>query len=136
VLRFVLVVALSCGFAAAADKADARLREVKKLFVAGNNEAAERIRSEIRKDTDSGKVCFGLATKAVDADATLDVADDSVKDSGNMPGRHDRVTGTLTMKSGDLIWSRTESFSDAPFMSGVKTAAGLVYGRLKKDACR
>lgn len=135
-LRFLLVGALSCGFGGAADRPDPRLREVKKLFVAGNNEAAEKIRSEIRKDADSGKVCFGLAAKMVDADATLEVGDDSVKDSGNMPGRHDRVTGTLTMKSGDLIWSRTESFSDAPFMSGVKTAAGLVYGRLKKDACR
>jgi len=129
------ILALSFSLADAAPP-DPRLHTVKKIFVAGNNEAAEKIRSEVRKDTDKGKVCFALVTRSGDADATLDVADDSVKEPGLVSGRHDRVTASVTLNSGDLIWSYTQSFSDAPFMSGVKTAAGLVYGKLKKDACK
>jgi len=118
------------------EKADPRLREVKTVFVLGSNEAAEKVRSEIRKDTEKGKVCFSLATKASDADATLEVTNDSQMQQGLLKTRNDRVTGTLTLRSGDLIWSKTDNFSDAPLMSGVQTAAKLVYSRLKKDACQ
>jgi hypothetical protein len=132
----VLVLVLPYGFALAKDTPDPRLREVKTIFVAGNNEAAEKIRSDLRSDSAKGKACFTLVTKVADADAVLEINDDSVKEPGLTTGRHDRVTGTLTTNSGDLIWSRTDSFSDAPFMSGVKTAAGLVYKRLKTAACK
>src|SRR5258706_1980586 len=124
-----LLLILLCNYAAAKDTPDPRVRAVKSIFVAGNNEAAEKIRSDIRNDSEKGRACFTLVTKAADADAVLDVNDDSVKEPGLTTGRHDRVTGTLTTKSGDLIWSRTDSFSDAPLMSGVKTPAGLAYKR-------
>jgi hypothetical protein len=133
---FVLIVIWPLSFALGKDVPDPRVREVKKIFVAGNNEAAEKVRSDLRNDSEKAKVCFALVTKAADADAVLEVNDDSVKEPGLTTGRHDRVTGTLTTKSGDLIWSRTDSFSDAPFMSGVKTAAGLVYKRLKTAICK
>jgi hypothetical protein len=133
---FALVVIWPASLALAKDAADPRIREVKTIFVAGNNEAAEKIRADLRNDAEKAKVCFRLVTKAADADAVLEVSDDSVKEPGLTTGRHDRVTGTLTTKSGDLIWSRTDSFSDAPFMSGVKTAAGLVYRRLKTAICK
>lgn len=105
-----LVLILPCSLAIARDTPDPRLREGKRIFVSGDNEAAEKIRSGMRAD--------------------------SVKEPGLTTGRHDGVTGTLTTKSGDPIWSRTDSFSDAPFMSGVKTSAGLVYKRLKAAACQ
>ncbi|MCU1336351.1 MAG: hypothetical protein JWO19_1932 [Bryobacterales bacterium] len=135
-LRFALVLWLAAGVLFAKDKPDARLREVKKVFVAGNNEAAEKIRSDLRKDMEKRQGCLTLVTKPADADATLEVADDSVvRELGT---RHDRVTATLTLKSGDLVWSHTDSWSDDPliFQSGVKTAASAIYNWLKKDACR
>jgi len=72
----------------------------------------EKIRSLIREDK---KACFVLALKEADANATLAVNDQSAIETGRLNTRNDRVTGTLTVKTGELIWSATDHFSDAPF---------------------
>jgi len=91
--------------------------------VAGNSPAAEKIRSVLREGK---KTCFTLATKAADADAVLDVSDNSQMEPDSLLSiRESLVSGNLTLKSGDLIWSGSKRFSDAPFMSGSKTAGDL-----------
>ena len=56
---------------------------------------------------------------------------------GGLGGRSWIVSGTLTLKSGDLVWSRSERFADAPFMSGGKTAGNLLIRHLADAAgCR
>ncbi|MBI4166718.1 MAG: hypothetical protein HY508_13390 [Acidobacteria bacterium] len=95
-------------------KPDPRLREVKSIFVKGNSQAAEKAREKL----DEGKTCFSLATKADDADAVLEIGDSATADPGvlgSFGGRHNVVSGTVTLKSGDLVWSHTARFSDAPF---------------------
>ncbi|HUT02294.1 MAG TPA: hypothetical protein VM163_00180 [bacterium] len=115
------------------DDVDPRLAHVKSIFVKGNNQAADKAREILRK----GKTCFALASNPDEADAVLEMADSATPDTGifgSMGARHNVVSGTLTLKSGDLIWSRSERFSDAPLMSGAKTAADILIHELAKDA--
>lgn len=103
------------------------------VFVSGNNQAAEKARAVLR----NGKTCFTLTTKAADGDAVLEITTDTQSQGGTFGafgGRTWIASGTLTLKSGDLAWSRSERFSDAPFMSGGKTAGDLLVNRLAKDA--
>lgn len=117
---------------AAKDKPDERLSSVSAIFVAGNSPAAEKIRSVIREGK---KTCFALATKAVDADAVLEISDNSQLDPSSLVGeRQSLVSGNLTLKSGDLIWSGSKRFSDAPFTSGSKVAGELLVRQLARDA--
>ena len=123
-LAFVLVVS-----AAGKDHADERLSNVTSVFVTGNNQAAEGARQTL----EDGKTCLSLNAKAVGADAVLDVTADSQNQGGpigGMGGRAWIASGTLTLKSGELVWSRSVRFSDAPFMSGGKTAGSLLVHRL------
>jgi hypothetical protein len=127
-----LAVASIVAVATAADKPDERLLKVTTMFVSGNNPAAEKIRSLLREGK---KTCFVLTTKATDSDAVLEVVDNSQMQPGSMVGeRQSLVSGNLTLKSGDLIWSGSERFSDAPFMSGSKTAGELLIRKLARDA--
>lgn len=115
------------------DKPDARLRDVSTVFVAGNNQAAERARETLR----SGKTCLALAMKADDADATLEVATEGQSMRGQIGGLGGRswvVSGTLTLRSGDLIWSRSTRNSDAPFVSGAKASGDVLVKELASDA--
>jgi hypothetical protein len=118
------------------DQPDPRLKDVTAVFVKGNNQAAEAARQALK----SGKTCLALATKESDADATLEIGNDSQSMGGAMGGfggRTNVVSGALTLKSGDLVWSRSERTSDAPFMSGAKTAGGLLISHLAGDsACK
>lgn len=128
-----LVVFLFASFMQGKDKPDARLLTVTSVFVQGNNQAAEGARQTLR----SGKTCLTLATKAADADAVLDVNADSQTQGGEIGGFGGRAwiaAGTLTLKSGDLVWSRSDRFSDAPMMSGGKTAGNLLIRHLAEDA--
>jgi len=112
---------------------DSRLTTVSLVFVSGNNQAAERARDTLR----DSKTCLGLALNASDADAVLEISSESQSlggSLGQMGGRSSIASGTLTLKSGDLVWSRSERFSDAPFMSGGKTAGYLLVRDLAKDA--
>jgi hypothetical protein len=117
----------------AADKTATLLSSVQTIFVAGNNQAAEKARDYIVK----GKTCFELATKADAADAVLEIESESQTKGGvfgSMGARHSVVSGTLTLKSGDLVWSKSDRFGDAPFMSGAKVAGESLVRKLVKDA--
>jgi hypothetical protein len=134
--RVVILLAVAASVGTPREKPNPQVAALKgkTVFVKGNNEAAEKIRSLIREDK---KACFVLALKEADANATLAVNDQSAIETGGLNTRNDRVTGTLTVKTGELVWSATDHFSDAPLMSGVKTAAKLLYGRMQRAAdCR
>ena len=135
VLVVLVVLLVSMAFGRGKPQSDPRLKEVRSIFVAGNNQAAEKAREEMRNDADRGKSCFSLATNPKDADAVLELGTDTARDSELLGTRAWIVSGTLTLKSGDLIWSHSERFSDAPFMSGGKTAGKLVYLDLRHEAC-
>lgn len=113
----------------AREHADPRLATLTSVFVSGNNQGAERVREALG----SGKTCLSLAAKAADADGTLEIAVESQTTGGQMGSfgqRSSIVSAIVTLKSGDLVWSRSERFSDAPFMNGAKTAGGLLLKRL------
>jgi len=126
-------IAFLAGPCTARDRADERLKRVTSVFVSGNNQAAEGARHTLQ----TGKTCLTLASKATDADAILDISAESQSQGGmigGMGGRTWVASGTLTLKSGDLVWSRSERFSDAPFKSGGKTAGDLLVHHLADTA--
>jgi hypothetical protein len=115
------------------DHPDERLKDVTAVFVTGNNQAAEGARQIL----ENGKTCLSLAAKAADADAVLDVTADSQSQGGPMGGMGGRAwiaSGTLTLKSGNLVWSRSARSPDAPMMSGGKTAGSLLVRYLAVSA--
>jgi len=125
--------AVSVGAAAPKDRPDERLKSVTSVFVSGNNQVAEGARATLQNQ----KTCLTLATKAADADAVLDINAETQRESGDIGGFGGRTwiaAGTLTLKSGDLIWSRSERFMDAPFKSGGKTAGNLLVRHLADSA--
>ena len=129
-----VLVILGAASSDAKQKPDERLRNVNSIFVKGNSQAADRAREMLREGK---KTCFSLASKPEDADAVLEIGDSAVGSPGLLGGmgaRHNVVSGTLTLSSGDLIWSHSARFSDAPFMSGAKTAADILLSSLAKDA--
>jgi hypothetical protein len=77
--------------------------------------------------------CLSLATKADAADAVLAIEADTRSEGGEFGSlgvRNWIASGNLTLKSGDLVWSHSERFADAPFKSGGKTAGNLLVRRL------
>jgi hypothetical protein len=130
-----IALVLLSTLAVARDKPDPRLSGVISIFVSGNNQAAEKARDTLAKDK-----CFVLATKAADADAVLDIGTTTNSmglDRGSL-GQFGAMnwiaSGTLTLKSGDLVWSKSERFSDAPFRSGGKIAGKLLISDLARAA--
>jgi len=112
---------------------DPRLLHVRAVFVSGNNQAAERARELLQE----GGTCLSLATKASAADATMDLAEESHSQGGqfgSMGARNSVVSATVTLASGDLVWSKSERGIDAPFKSGSKAAGAVLVKRLAKDA--
>lgn len=108
---------------------DQRLHNVSKLFIKGNSQASDKARDMLRQ----GQTCFILTTRPEDADAILEIQDSAIGTGSIVSPRENTVSGTLTLSSGDLIWSDSARFSDAPFMSGSKTAAKLLVQRLGRD---
>jgi hypothetical protein len=102
----VAVCAIVIG-AAAKDHVDERLKDLTSVFVTGNNQSAEGARKVLQDE----KTCLSLAPKAIDADAVLDITVDAQSQGGpigGMGGRAWIASGTLTLKSGELVWSRSE----------------------------
>lgn len=130
---------LIVGMVFAKDAPDARLQSLRSVFVSGNNQGAEQVREDLKKDAEKSKGCLTLATNQKDADGTLDIQTDGNSSMGggmgSLGGRNWIVSGTVTLKSGDLVWSHSERFSDTPLKSGAKTAGKLVYSKLRKAAC-
>jgi hypothetical protein len=128
-----VMVCVLAGPCAAKDRTDQRLKGVTSVFVSGNNQAAEAARQVLL----NGKTCLMLAGKAADADGVLDISTDSQRQSGGFGDFGARTwiaSGTLTLKSGDLVWSHSERFSDAPMKSGGKTAGNLLVRHLADSA--
>jgi hypothetical protein len=115
-------------------KVDPKLATVTKLFVSGNNQAAEAARQYVL----NGKSCFTLTGKEDAADGVLALDADGNSSQGGMfgglGGRNWVVSATLTLKSGDLAWSHSERWSDTPTKSGAKTSAELIMHRLADAA--
>jgi len=108
------------------------LHSVRRVFIAGNNQPAEQARAELQK----GKHCLSLALKQSDADGVLDVKADSQSSGGKFGEFGSRewiASGTLTLKTGELVWSGSERFCDAPFRSGGKVAGKLLIHKLEKE---
>lgn len=112
------LVLASCTLTLAEDgKVDPRLRQVKSIFISGNNKQA----IEARKKVTTGKACFTLAAKAADADAVLEV-----KEAQEDAILHTRgASAELTLKSGEMIWS------DYRMAGGERLMWQLIH-----DACR
>ena len=114
---------------------DPRLVKVSTIYVEGNNQAAQAIRKKLRKGFKKG--CLTLATKRTEADAILQINEGNQSmggPTGGLGGRSSVVSGTLVTLDEEYLWDHSERFSDAPFMSGAKTAGGLLLHRLAKDA--
>jgi hypothetical protein len=110
----------------ARQKPVAALSGISSVFVQGNNQAAEKARDDLSKSNS----CLALATKASDADAVLDISVAMPARDNTMQGLFGPATSivsaTLTMKSGDLVWSKSERYGDTPLRSGAKIAGGLI----------
>ena len=134
-MRAILTVLILALAVLAKDHPDERLRSVRTLFVAGNNQAAEKARQILR----DGKTCFALSTKGDAADATLEIAAESQTMGGGFGSLGARTwiaSGNLTLRSGDLIWSHSQRFSDDPLRSGGKIAGELLLKRLASEGCK
>jgi len=104
------------------------LQDIHKLFVSGNNAAAQGSRETLTKQVEywQKKVqesCFSLISKAEDADATLDIAWDS---------RESVASGNLTTRaSGALVWSDTYQID-----SGREAGKLLLAKLARKSGCK
>ena len=110
---------------------DPRMKDVRKVFVKGTNEAAERAREELTKNG-----CLSLAGNADVADAVMEINADAVSQGGGFgmgSARNWIVSSTLTLKSGDLVWSKSTRQMDAPFRGGGGVAGKLLVNYLSKD---
>lgn len=134
-LSVVLTILILSSTIFAKQKPVPELQTVTTIFVSGTNEAADELRDRLRDN----KTCLQLATKADDAEATLEVKAEGLSNGGE----YNRilgsgtwvVSGTVTLKSGDQVWSKSERYSDTPFgHSGAKAAAKLLLGDLSKAA--
>ena len=113
---------LAACVAMPSDKSNAQVVALKgkSVFVQGNNQAANKIRSLISGDK---KACFILAPKEADAEASLAISDEALPQASN------RVSGTLTLKTGELIWSATDLGALAN-----SSAARLLYIKMQRAA--
>lgn len=108
-------------------KPDPRLASVTSIFVSGNNEAALHARALLSKNK-----CLTLAVKAEEADATLEVAAVRPPPDRSIlgPGSVVEVSSTLTLKSGELLWSNVERESQTVFSNGAKEGAAITIHKL------
>lgn len=133
--NLLLLLLITGAFARSRPPVDPRLKDVRTIFVSGNNSAAEKIRSEFRKDAEKGKTCLTLVTNKDQADAVLEIATDAVSEGHLLGVRNWVANGNLTTKSGDMIWSSHGQSTDAPFSSGANDAGNIIYKTLRRDAC-
>jgi hypothetical protein len=110
-----------------------KLRPIRLVFVQGNNQAANHIRKELKKEKQRG--CLREALKAEDADAVLEIHSDSEAESGPFAVRQWIVSGKLHSKSGEVLWSESERLEDEPLNRGGKTAAMTLLGHLLEQVC-
>jgi hypothetical protein len=106
---------------------DPRVRDVRTVFIRGNNEAALRGRQDLSKWT-----CFRLANSPSQADATLDF---SQQQGGALfHANRSIVSAELTTKDGDVLWSGSATRGDGPINTGAGSAASYVLRQLQAGA--
>lgn len=106
-------------------KEDPRLKQVEKVFVAGNSPSA----NDLRKAFSTNKwknVCISSVTNTDDADAVLEIVESvPLGERADGTARLPQSAAKLTLKSGDMIWSDDSMFSSV-----------FILKRLNEAVCR
>lgn len=128
----VVVLLLVTGVGAAAkDKAnDPRLKEVDKIFIAGNSRSANDVRktlSDLHSKTRWKNICISGVANKESSDAVLEIVE-SVPlggSGGEVAMRLTQTSATLTLKNGDVVWSNDSQYSSV-----------FILKRLNEAVCR
>ena len=129
---FFLVLAFLClpGNASTSRKgpADPRVRDVRTIFIKGNNEAAVKARQNLANWT-----CFRLANNPSRADATLDFSQQQSVSGAIFSANQERsiVSAELTAKDGDVLWSGSATEDAGLINTGAGSAARYVLYQLQ-----
>jgi folylpolyglutamate synthase/dihydropteroate synthase len=106
-------------------KEDPRLKQVGKIFVAGNSASANALRKAFT-DNKWKKVCVSSVTNKDDADAVLEIVESvPLGERANGTVRLPQSAATLTLTSGDMIWSDDSMYT-----------AVFLLKRLNEAVCR
>jgi hypothetical protein len=129
-----LLVLIACpGSFAAKKKADVdpRLKNIHSIFIAGNNPTTINARQNITDErfVRRFKVCFNLAEKADQADATLEISESRSRPNLYVDSTY--ASGTLTLKTGELVWSYTLRFPE----DVANLRAVGILAQLRKAVC-
>jgi hypothetical protein len=103
-----------------------KLRSVKTIFVDGTNESSDKVRQHLEAWT-----CFNLSNNKSSADAVMTVQEQTkpTTDINKVS-----TSATITLASGDQIWSRTKA--DEGFVhSGAGEAVEKLLHDLAKEGC-
>jgi hypothetical protein len=129
----VALVAIATGQIQAGRKktVNPRVREVRTIFIKGNNEAAVRARESLEKFT-----CFRLASNPSQADATLELSQQQSVNGAIFLGSRERtiVSAELTNKDGDLLWSDSATQGAGFINTGAGSAALYILYHLQNNA--
>jgi hypothetical protein len=124
-----LFVLLLASGANAKEKVDPRQKLVEKVFVVGNSSSANDVRkalTDLRGNTHWKAICISGVTNKEDADTLLEIVE-SVPLGEWKDGtvRLPQSAATLTLKSGDVIWSNDSQYSSV-----------FILKRLNEAVCR
>lgn len=110
---------------------DPRIRDVRIIFIKGNNEAAVRARQNLSKWT-----CFRLANSPGRADAVLDFSQQQSVSGALLSANRERsiVSAELTAKDGDVFWSGSATQDAGIINTGAGSAAIYVLRQLQAAA--
>lgn len=110
---------------------DPRVRDVRTVFIKGNNEAAVKARASLSTWT-----CFRLAANPGQADATLDFSQQQSVSGAMFSANRERsiVSAELTSKNGDVLWSQSASQDAGIINTGAGSATHSVLSYLQADA--
>lgn len=110
---------------------DPRVRDVRIVFIKGNNEAAIRARQNLSKWT-----CFRLANSPGHADAVLDFSQQQSVSGALISANRERsiVSAELTAKDGDVLWSGSATEDAGIINTGAGSAAIYVLRQLQAAA--
>jgi hypothetical protein len=110
---------------------DPRVRDVRIIFIKGNNEAAVRARQNLSKWT-----CFRLANSPGHADAVLDFSQQQSVSGALISANRERsiVSAELTAKDGDVLWSGSATQDAGIINTGAGSAATYVLRQLQAAA--
>lgn len=142
-ILLVLCVSLAIPVMARKKKAvDPEVEKIHKLFVKGNNEAAANMRKILAGKTrkldnvmsGSGNQggCFQLVGKESDAEGVLEVNEQMT--AGGLEGRTTVVSGALTDKEGNVVWSDSKQGVSGIVHTGAGDAARILAFALEQAA--